>query len=232
MKKIAIIPARGGSKRIPRKNIKNFLGQPIIAYSIESALKSDVFDEVMVSTDDQEIAHIAKHYGATVPFFRSAALSSDMAMTAPVLIEVLHAYSQLKINFEYCCCIYPCAPFLNPQRLADGMNLLVEKNVDGVLPVVKFSYPPQRCLVLREEKLQMLHPENYNTRSQDLEPYFHDAGQFYCLKASSLLLEKKLYCKNTLPIILPEIEVQDIDSEEDWLLAEMKFKFLQYDFNR
>lgn len=227
MKKIAIIPARGGSKRIPRKNIKEFIGKPIIAYSIEAAIKSGVFDEVMVSTDDIEIAEIAKKYGAKVPFFRSPEMSNDMAMTAPVLIEVLNEYKKLEKNFEYCACIYPCAPFINPQRLTEGMNLLVESGMDSVLPVVKFSYPPQRCLVIREEKVQMLHPENYNVRSQDLEPYYHDVGQFYCLKSSSLIKEEKLYCENTLPVILPESEVQDIDTEEDWKIAEMKYKILK-----
>ncbi|HNW25902.1 MAG TPA: pseudaminic acid cytidylyltransferase [Candidatus Gastranaerophilaceae bacterium] len=227
MKKLAIIPARGGSKRIPRKNIKNFLGKPIIAYSIEAALNSGAFDEVMVSTDDVEIAEIAKEYGAKVPFFRSPEMSNDMAMTAPVLIEVLNEYKNLGQNFEYCACIYPCAPFINSQRLKDGMNLLVESGVDSVLPIVRFSYPPQRCLVIRNEKVQMLYPENYNVRSQDLEPYYHDAGQFYCLKSSSLIKEEKLYCENTLPIILPESEVQDIDNDEDWKIAEMKYKMLK-----
>lgn len=224
MKKIAIIPARGGSKRIPRKNIKEFVGKPIIAYSIDAVLKSGVFDEVMVSTDDVEIAEISKKYGAKVPFFRSEEMSNDMAMTAPVLVEVLREYEKLGQNFEYTCCIYPTAPFINSDRLKNAMDLLVEKQCDSVLPVVKFSYPPQRCLVIRDGKAQMLHPENYNVRSQDLEAYYHDAGQFYCLKSSALIEEEKLYCKTTLPIILPEIEVQDIDSVEDWEIAEMKYR--------
>lgn len=227
MRKIAIIPARGGSKRIPRKNIKSFLGKPIIAYSIESAIKSGVFDEVMVSTDDVEIAEISKKYGATVPFYRSPEMSNDMAMTAPVLIEVLNEYKKIGQNFNYCACIYPCAPFINPKRLTEGMNLLTESNVDSVLPVVKFSYPPQRCLVIRDKQVQMLHKENYNMRSQDLEPIYHDVGQFYCLKSASLIKEERLYCENTLPIILPESEVQDIDTEEDWKIAEMKYRILK-----
>lgn len=227
MKKIAIIPARGGSKRIPRKNIKDFLNKPIIAYSIEAALESGVFDEVMVSTDDVEIAEIAKKYGAKVPFFRSPEMSNDMAMTAPVLIEVLNEYKKLGQDFEYCCCIYPCAPFVNPQRLKQGMELLLESGADSVLPIVKFSYPPQRCLVVRDGEVQMLHPENYNVRSQDCEPYFHDVGQFYCLTASGLIEEEKMYFKKTLPLELPESEVQDIDTDEDWKIAEMKFKILK-----
>ena len=227
-KAIAIIPARGGSKRIPRKNIKEFLGKPIIAYSIEAALKSKVFDEVMVSTDDQEIADVALKYGAKVPFFRSPEMSSDMAMTAPVLVEVLNEYEKRGMHFDYTCCIYATAPFINPERLKTGMNLLVSKAVDSVLPVVKFSYPPQRGLVkTKEEFIVMKNPENYNVRSQDLEPIYHDCGQFYCLKSSSLIEEEKLYCRKTLSIELPESEVQDIDSEEDWKIAEMKYQILR-----
>ena len=227
LRKLAIIPARGGSKRIPRKNIKTFLGKPIIAYSIEAALASEVFDEVMVSTDDAEIADVARQYGAKVPFFRSPEMSNDMAMTAPVLIEVLQEYDKLGEKFNYVCCIYPCAPFVNVIRLKEGMELLIEKGCDSVLPVVKFSYPPQRCMVIRDGKAQMLYPENYNVRSQDLEPYYHDVGQFYCLKSESLIKEEKLFCNKTLPIILNESEMQDIDTEEDWKIAEIKYRILK-----
>ena len=227
MKSIAIIPARGGSKRIPRKNIKNFLGKPIIVYSIQAAVAANCFDEIMVSTDDLEIAEIAQKYGAKVPFFRSPEMSNDMAMTAPVLVEVLNEYKKLGQDFEYCACIYPCAPIINSERLKEGMNLLIENNIDSVLPIVKFSYPPQRCLVIRDDKVEMLYPENYNVRSQDLEPLYHDCGQFYCLKTKSLIEQEKLFCKNTLPIILPESEVQDIDNEEDWKIAEMKYRILK-----
>lgn len=223
-KTLAIIPARGGSKRIPRKNVKEFLGKPIIAYSIESALESKIFDEVMVSTDDVEIAEISKKYGAKIPFFRSPELSNDMAMTAPVLIEVLKEYEKLGQKFDYVCCIYATAPFINPKRLKEGMTLLMSNDIDSVLPVVKFSYPPQRALVKKGDLIEMQYPENYNVRSQDLEPIYHDCGQFYCLKAESLIKEEKLYCTKTMPIELPETEVQDIDSEEDWKIAEMKYK--------
>jgi N-acylneuraminate cytidylyltransferase len=229
--KIAIIPARGGSKRIPRKNIKYFLGKPIIAYSIEAALENNIFDEIMVSTDDEEIAEIAKKYGASVPFYRSKELSSDMAMTAPVLVEVLNEYEKIDKMFDHTCCIYPCAPFITPQRLKEGMDLLIESGADSVLPIVKFSYPPQRCLVLRNEKVMMLYPENYNIRSQDLESYYHDAGQFYCLKTSALRYEQKLLCENALPLIMQEGEVQDIDTEEDWLAAEIKYKIWKTNIN-
>ena len=228
MKKIAIIPARGGSKRIPRKNIKNFLGKPIIAYSIEAAIESKAFDEVMVSTDDKEIAEIAKHSGAHAPFFRSPDMSTDMAMTAPVLVEVRNEYKKRGQDFDYVCCIYPCAPFIKVERIKEAMDKLVNSDADSVLPIVRFSYPPQRCLVMRDSKLQMLHPENYNVRSQDLEPYYHDCGQFYCLKTQALIEEEKLYCRTTLPIEIPESEMQDIDNEEDWKIAEMKFKMLNW----
>lgn len=225
-KNIAIIPARGGSKRIPKKNIKDFLGKPIIAYSIEAALNSGVFDEVMVSTDDVEIAGIAKQYGAKVPFFRSLEMSSDMAMTAPVLIEVIHEYKKLGKEFEYLCCLYPCAPFVSAERIKIGMEKLISSDVDSVVPVVRFSYPPLRGLVLRDNKLQMLFPENLNVRSQDLEPIFHDAGQFYCIRMDSLIREEKMFCENCIPLELSEMEVQDIDNFEDWELAELKYKML------
>jgi N-acylneuraminate cytidylyltransferase len=224
---IAIIPARGGSKRIPRKNIKDFLGKPIIAYSIDAALKSNVFDEVMVSTDDEEIVEISKKYGASVPFFRSEELSNDMAMTVPVLIEVLEEYEKFGKSFAQVCCLYPCAPFVTPERLIESMALLRNSGADSVLPVAKFSYPPQRCLVIRKGKTVMLNPENYNIRSQDLEPLYHDAGQFYCLKTAALREEEKLYCENAYSIILSDNEVQDIDTEDDWKEAEIKYQILR-----
>ncbi|MGI6525287.1 MAG: pseudaminic acid cytidylyltransferase [Bdellovibrionota bacterium] len=226
MKSIAIIPARGGSKRIPRKNIKPFLGRPIIAFSIEAALESKVFDEVMVSTDDAEIAEIAKQYGADVPFFRSAETASDLAMTVPVLLECLEKYKALGQSFDYLSCVYPCAPFIKAARLRDAMQLLITENVDSVVPVVKFSYPPARALVIRGQELKMLYPENYNVRSQDLEAQYHDAGQFYCLRAPALERDKRLFCENSRAIVLSDSEVQDIDTLEDWETAEVKFKIL------
>ena len=228
MKTIAIIPARGGSKRIPRKNIKDFLGKPIIAYSIESARASGVFDEVMVSTDDGEIAEISKQYGASVPFFRSRELSNDMAMTAPVLMEVIKEYEKRGQFFDQICCFYPCAPFVYSQRLKESISVLENSGCDSVFPVIKFSYPPQRCLIIRDGKTSMLHPENYNVRSQDLEPYYHDAGQFYCLTKAALFAEQRLICTNTKSIILTELEVQDIDTDDDWRIAEMKYKILRH----
>ena len=226
MASICIIPARGGSKRIPRKNIKPFLGKPIIAYSIEAALASGTFDEVMVSTDDQEIAEVSKRFGANVPFLRSPELGGDMVMTAEVLIEVLDRYVELGMVFGRCCCLYATAPFINPERLKSGMHMLEEEGTDSVLPVVRFSYPPQRGQVIRNGHVEMLHPENYNVRSQDLEPMYHDVGQFYCIKSDVLRQERRLFCGQTCPVELPESEVQDIDSEEDWKIAEMKYQIL------
>ena len=226
MTNIAIIPARGGSKRIPRKNIKEFCGKPIIAYSIEAAIKSNIFDEIMVSTDDDEIAEISKSYGAKVPFYRSKELSSDMAMTVPVLIEVLGEYEKLDKHFDITCCIYPCAPFITPQKLEQGMNLLLQSGANFAFPIVKFSYPPQRCLVIREQRVSMLYPENYLKRSQDLEPLYHDAGQFYFAKTKVLKEKQTVFGENSMPIICNESEIQDIDTIEDWKIAEIKYNLL------
>jgi N-acylneuraminate cytidylyltransferase len=223
-KSVAIITARGGSKRIPRKNIKPFAGFPIIKYSIEAALKADTFDEVMVSTDDREIAEISTSLGAAVPFFRSAAASNDHAGTAEVILEVIEEYRKRGKWFEHLCCIYPTAPFVTPEKLKTAMALLIEQDVDAVLPITRFSYPIQRSLKLEEGWVRMNWPENYHTRSQDLMPVYHDCGQFYCLKTRSLVEQEILYCKRTLPVIIPESEVQDIDNEEDWKIAEIKFK--------
>ena len=223
---IAIITARGGSKRIPRKNIKEFCGKPILAYSIEAALQAAVFDKVMVSTDDQEIAEIAESCGAEVPFFRSAATSNDFATTRDVLGEVLEEYEKRGEHFDVACCIYPTAPFITAEELREAVMLLESKKADSVLPVVRFSFPPQRCVVNRDGYLQFKWPEYAQTRSQDLEPFYHDAGQFYCLNTESFREQNVLVMKKTVPLELPETEVQDIDTEEDWKLAEMKFRLL------
>lgn len=227
MRTLAIITARGGSKRIPHKNIKEFLGKPILAYSIEAALKSDCFDEVMVSTDDEKIAQIALRYGAKLPFLRSSETANDFASTKDVVLEVLEKYKEIGEEFEAVCCIYPTAPFLTPGRLREAMELLAQKQADSVIPVVAYSFPPQRCLVIREEKAEFLHPEYMLTRSQDLESYYHDCGQFYCLKTDSFRQQQVLVMKNTYPIILSEMEVQDIDTLSDWKLAELKYKLMQ-----
>lgn len=225
--KIAVITARGGSKRIPRKNIREFCGKPILAYSIEAALQSEVFDKVMVSTDDREISEIAVSYGAEVPFFRSGRTADDFASTADVLEEVLQEYGKRGQHYDRVCCIYPTAPFLTPQRLRQAMSLLDETQADSVLPVVRFSFPPQRGLVEEEGLLRYKWPENANTRSQDLEPFYHDVGQFYCIRSSSFERQRKLVMERTVPLVLSEMEIQDIDTPEDWRLAEMKFRLLR-----
>lgn len=229
---IAIIPARGGSKRIPRKNIKDFLGKPIIAYSIEAALNSKLFTEVMVSTDDGEIAEIAKKYGAIVPFLRTNKNSDDFATTADVLSEVLNEYKKLEKEFDNLCCIYPTAPFVTSQKLKDSFNLMIEKKADSVIPVVKFSYPIQRAFRITEEnKLEYIWPENINKRSQDLELTYHDAGQFYWLKTKSFLLNQSLICGSSIPFIIDEISVQDIDCEADFKIAKLKYKLIEGIYN-
>ncbi|MDC0296159.1 pseudaminic acid cytidylyltransferase [Akkermansiaceae bacterium] len=225
-KKLAIITARGGSKRIPRKNIKPFNGFPIIKYSIEAALSSNEFDEVMVSTDDQEISEIAQKYGATVPFFRSAKNSDDHSGTAEVIEEVILDYKNKNKIFDYVCCIYPTAPFVSSLIIKEAMNKLVSLDADCVLPVVRYSYPIQRSLKIENGFGKMIWPENYFARSQDLSPTFHDSGQFYCLKVESLLEQKKLFAEKTIPIEISELEMQDIDNEVDWTLAELKYKLI------
>lgn len=225
-KSVAIITARGGSKRIPRKNIKEFLGKPIIAYSIVAALEAGCFDEVMVSTDDEEIAAVARHYGAEIPFFRSGATSNDFATTADVLVEVLSEYTQRGKNFSSACCLYPTAPFVTAEKLKRGHDLLLETGADSVLPVVRFGYPVQRALKIEENLLSMIWPEHLNSRSQDLMPAYHDCGQFYWFNVARFLETRKIFTAHTVPIEMPESEVQDIDNEEDWKLAEMKYRLL------
>lgn len=224
---IAIIPARGGSKRIPRKNIKPFLGKPIIYYSIAAALKCGFFDEVMVSTDDIEIAQIAVELGANVPFLRSNNNSDDFATTSDVLIEVLECYrDKYNQSFQNVCCIYPTAPLLRVSHLEEGYELLQEHNLDSVFPVVPFSYPVFRGLKLDGMYVKMEWPEFYHFRSQDLETIYHDAGQWYWLKTESLINQKKLFMNKSSIIKLTDLEVQDIDTEVDFKLAELKYRLL------
>lgn len=227
MTSVAIITARGGSKRIPRKNIKPFLNKPIIAYSIQAALNSGIFEEVMVSTDDIEIAEVARQYGAKVPFMRSAKNSDDFAGTAEVLIEVIEEYKNRGHFFDRVCCIYPTAPFVSAEKLKSAYEILQEHDADSVLPVTEFSYPILRSLKITEEgKIAMNWPEYYSSRSQDLPKSYHDSGQFYFLNVEALLKHKKLFMPGSRPLVVPETEVQDIDNETDWKLAEMKYRFL------
>lgn len=231
MSVIAIITARGGSKRIPHKNIKPFLGKPILCYSIEAAVNSGIFDTVMVSTDDEEIAKIAKKAGAEVPFMRSEATSNDYATTADVITEVLDMYGKRGQKFEEACVIYPTAPFLTAQALQEAMEIRRKKDADSVLPVVRFSFPPQRCVVLKDGYLVPKWPECMPMRSQDLEPYYHDCGQFYCIRVESFMKQKKLVMEHTAPYIQDEINVQDIDTPQDWKIAEMKYRILHPEGN-
>lgn len=220
---IAIITARGGSKRIPRKNVKLFCGKPIITYSIEAALQSGLFEEVMVSTEDEEIAQIARQAGASVPFMRSQESAGDYASTDDVLLEVLKAYEEQDRTFDTFCCLYPTAPFVTAQKLQKAMKLL--EQADSVMPVVPFSFPPQRCMVLNEAgELHMKWPEYAQTRSQDLEPYYHDCGQFYCCKTDLFLQYKTTDLPHMMPMIMSELEVQDIDNPDDWEIAELKYQ--------
>ena len=223
MKKIAIIPARSGSKRIPGKNIRPFLGKPIIAYSIETAIKSELFDEIMVSTDSLEIADIAVRYGAKVPFYRSKKTSDDHAVIVDVITEVLDNYQKEGRSFDCFCCIFPTAPLISVSHIKKGYELLLNGNYDSVFPVVSFSFPIQRALKIEDGKLLMFNPEHRNTRSQDLVPAFHDTGQFYWMQVPEFLNQKTIYSKNSGAIILNELEVQDIDNETDWQMAELKF---------
>lgn len=223
MGSIAIITARGGSKRIPRKNVKLFCGKPIITYSIEAALQSGLFEEVMVSTEDEEIARIAREAGAQVPFMRSSESAGDYASTDDVLLEVLAAYKERGREFDSFCCLYPTAPFVTAEKLRTAMGLL--DKADSVMPVVPFSFPPQRCMVLNGEgELRMKWPERAKTRSQDLEPYYHDCGQFYCCKTAPFLEYKTTDLPHMVPMIMSELEVQDIDNPDDWEIAELKYQ--------
>lgn len=231
MKSIAIITARGGSKRIPKKNIKEFCGKPIIAYPIEAALASKLFDEVMVSTDSEEIAAVARHYGAKVPFMRSEKASDDFATTADVLQEVISEYEKRGQKFDTMCCIYPTAPFVTADKLQAAYKKLTESDADLVQPVVAFSFPPQRAFVIRNGQLTYRYPECAPMRSQDLENWYHDAGQFYFHRVEAFLTRNNGQCIRIVPLELSETEVQDIDNFADWKLAEIKFKLMGSNIN-
>ncbi|GAB4012908.1 pseudaminic acid cytidylyltransferase [Spirosoma migulaei] len=224
MSNVAIITARGGSKRIPRKNIRLFLGKPIIAYVIDAALQSGLFSDVMVSTDDAEIADIAKKYGASVPFLRTAETADDHATTAAVLDEVLAQYKQQGKIFDYACCLYPTAPFVTPELLKRAFSTLTDKQFDTVYPVQPFSFPIQRAVLLRGSKVQWFQPEHALTRSQDLEPTYHDAGQFYFFNVAPFQQSKRLVTDNSGGIVISEMAAHDIDTEADWQVAEFKYK--------
>lgn len=222
--KIAMITARGGSKRIPRKNIKDFCGKPIIYYSIKAAFEAGVFDEVMVSTDDEQIAKISESFGAKVPFLRSEESSNDFATTVDVIEEVLDMYESRGIIFDEACCIYPTAPFVTGEKLKQGMKKLVD--ADAAMPVVAYSFPPLRSVVIADDSIKPKWPEFMTYRSQDLETLYHDCGQFYCFRVSSFREHRNVIMGKTSPIVMDELEVQDIDNETDWEIAEFKYKYL------
>lgn len=226
MSSVAIITARGGSKRIPGKNKKEFLGKPVLAYSIEAALKCGAFTEVMVSTDDEEIARIAKEYGAKVPFYRSAETANDFATTNDVLLEVLAEYEKRGQIFDLACCIYPTAPFVTAEKLTSAVEQLKASDADTLIPVVSFSYPPQRAMIVENERLVFEYPQYLDSRSQDLTPHYHDAGQFYVFRVPAFQKNRKLMVGNILPLVINEMEVQDIDTETDWKIAEIKYKMM------
>lgn len=227
MKRIAIIPARGGSKRIPNKNIKDFFGKPIIAYSIEAAINSGMYDEVMVSTDSESIKEVALSYGAKVPFLRSKENSNDFATTVDVLLEVLAMYKARGVEFNTSTCIYACAPFTSSALLKKSIDMLT-RGSDCVFPVLPYSHPIQRAVILSEEgRITPFFDTDKTARTQDFKKVFHDAGMFYTFDVNKLLLNKSLRTENTLAIEINELHAQDIDNEYDWELAELKYeKFL------
>lgn len=227
-KPVAIIPARGGSKRIPRKNIKLFSGKPIIAYSIEAAIDSGLFGEIMVSTDDDEIAEVALRYGARIPFMRSAATAGDYASTTDVLNEVIEMYGNQNYFFEYVCCIYPCAPFLKSNLLISAYEKLKTEQRDSVFPVVQYSTPIQRAFKQENGKISLFFPQYLNARSQDLEKAYYDSGQFYFFSVKSLREKKTILTENSAGIVIDDMLAQDIDNENDWQMAELKYKFFQH----
>ena len=227
MRSIAIITARSGSKRIPKKNIKDFFGKPIIAYGIEAALQSCLFDEVMVSTESEEIANVAKQYGASVPFFRSLETSNDFATTTDVIKEVIEEYKKRGESFESFMCIYPTAPFITAEKIKNAFSIFRKNQADCVLPIIKYSFPPQRALVIKNGYLEYLYEDLYGCRSQDLEPVYHDCGQYYLCKTKAFIKYNTIVLPKTIPIILDEMEAQDIDTLDDWKVAELKYDMLK-----
>lgn len=224
MNNIAIITARGGSKRITRKNIKEFMGKPMIAYAIEAAINSKIFDEIMVSTEDLEIAEIAKKYGANVPFMRSEKTASDTATTFDVIDEVINRYKKNGKEFENLCCIYPCVPFLNPETLRQAYVKMQEYN--AVMPVCKYSVPIEWAMKIENGLLIPNDRKLQNMRSQDIEPKYYDVGMFYFCKVKNMYEHNSLMPDSTFAYIMDEIECQDIDTLEDWQMAELKYKVL------
>lgn len=223
MSSVAIILARGGSKRIPRKNVRLFLGRPVIHYPVRAALDSGCFDEVMVSTDDDEIAAVAREEGAVTPFRRSAETAGDHATTTEALLEVIRQYRESGREFDYLCGMYASTPLVTARHLREGWSLMqADPSHETVMPVVRFSYPIQRAFCISEGLLKLMATEHAFTRSQDLTPAFHDAGQWYWMRRASFEKGRKVFADHCVPLVVSELEVQDIDNEDDWRLAEVK----------
>lgn len=226
--RVAVIPARGGSKRIPRKNIKDFCGKPMIAWSIEVAKTSSCFDRILVSTDDPEIAETARQWGAEVPFMRPAELSDDYTGTIPVIRHAVQWLQEHAGPVDYICCIYATAPFITAQDLQKGWQLIQGSAHDYAFSVTSYAFPIQRAIRITEQgRIAMFNPEHFMTRSQDLEEAWHDAGQFYWGTAAAWLGEKPIFAEGSVPVKLPRHRVQDIDTPEDWTRAEWLFKAMQ-----
>ncbi|MCM5679013.1 pseudaminic acid cytidylyltransferase [Schlegelella sp. S2-27] len=226
--RLAVIPARGGSKRIPRKNVKAFCGKPIIAWSIDAAIRSECFDHVMVSTDDDEIAEVARQWGATVPFMRPTELADDHTGTIPVIRHAVQWHEQQGHVIEAACCIYATAPFVTASDLQRGWETLQATAADYAFSVTSYDFPIQRAIrITAAGRVEMFEPQHFNTRSQDLEEAFHDAGQFYWGRAAAWGSAQPIFSKAAAPVMLPRHRVQDIDTIEDWVRAEWMFKALQ-----
>ena len=225
---IAIIPARGGSKRIPGKNIRLFAGKPLISYSIEAAQQSGLFDKILISTDSEAVAEVAQQYGAEVPFMRPASLSDDFTGTRPVTNHAIEYALQTYGQVEYACCIYATAPFLQAEFLQQGLAALeVDSNKAFAFSVTSFAFPVQRALMEKDGGVAPMYPEFINQRSQDLVEGWHDAGQFYWGRVGDYLSSKHMFAAHSVPVKLPRHLVQDIDTEEDWLRAELMYKAYQ-----
>lgn len=228
IKNVAIITARGGSKRIPKKNIKKFMGRPLIGYSIEAALKSELFKEVMVSTDSEEIAQVAKEWGAQVPFKRSEKNSDDLSGTADVLLEVLETYKLQGQVYDSFCCLYPTAPFVTATKLKESYELFKKNQSDFCVAIAEYPYPVQRRLGLDSSgRIEFSCPEFLSKRSQDLESFYHDVGQFYWGRTEALERYKNLFGGSCVGYVVPSLESQDIDNTQDWEVAEFKYRYLK-----
>lgn len=228
MSRVAIIPARGGSKRIPRKNVKDFCGKPMIAWSIEAAKASGCFDQIIVSTDDVEIAKVASEWGATVPFMRPTELSDDFTGTLPVIRHAVEWLSQHETPVEYACCLYATAPFVSAEDLKRGLQLIQDSSSSYAFSVTSYAFPIQRAIRITDNgRVTMFNPEHFQTRSQDLEEAWHDAGQFYWGTAEAWGEERAIFGEDSVPVKLPRHRVQDIDTPEDWNRAEWLFRAMQ-----